>query len=140
MKTHDSDLKNVLNKDGIKNVIIGDLENLPTTNVDELREKMGDGSWAARIVYNERFGGVLIQQQPGEGNRLHYHPDADECWVILAGEWEWFIEGEGTKKVGINDIVVVQKGVKHQITCVGDTPGIRLAITAPDVNHVYADS
>jgi mannose-6-phosphate isomerase-like protein (cupin superfamily) len=139
MKTHDSDLENVLKKDGVKDVIIGDLENLPTTNVDELREKMGNGSWAARLVYNERFGGVLIQQQPGEGNRLHYHPDADECWVILAGEWEWFIEGEGTRKVSVNDIIVVQKGVKHQITCVGDQPGMRFAITAPDVNHVYAD-
>jgi len=139
MSTHDNDLKNVLNKDGVKDVIVGDLENLPNTSVDALREKMGDGSWAVRVVYNPRFGGVLIQQQPGEGNRLHYHPDADECWVILAGEWEWFIEGEGTKKVGVNDIIVVQEGIKHQITCVGDVPGIRLAITAPDVNHVYAD-
>jgi len=139
METHDNDLKNVLKKDGVNDVIVGDLENLPTTNVDELRKKMGGGSWAARLVYNERFGGVLIQQQPGEGNRLHFHPDADECWVIMAGDWEWFIEGEGTKKVSTNDIIVVQKGVKHQITCIGDTPGIRFAITAPDVNHVYAD-
>ena len=139
MEVHDNDLKNVLKKDGIDDVIVGDLENLPTTNVDELRRKMGDGSWAARLVYNDRFGGVLIQQQPGEGNRLHYHPDADECWVILAGEWEWFIEGEGTKKVSVNDIIVVGKGVKHRITCIGDTPGIRFAITAPDVNHVYVE-
>lgn len=139
MEVHDNDLKNVLKKDGVDDVIVGELENLPTTNVDELRRKMGDGSWAARLVYNDRFGGVLIQQQPGEGNRLHYHPDADECWVILAGEWEWFIEGEGTKKVSVNDIIVVGKGVKHRITCIGDTPGIRFAITAPDVNHVYVE-
>ena len=140
METHDSNLINVLYKDGVEQVIIGDLENLPTTSVGKLREKLGAGSWAARIIYNERFGGVLIQQQPGEGNRLHYHPDADECWVILAGEWEWFIEGEGTKKVLTNDIIVVKKGIKHQITCVGDAPGIRLAITAPDVNHVYVET
>jgi quercetin dioxygenase-like cupin family protein len=139
MTVHDADLKSVLNKDGVDDVIVGDLENLPTVNVDALQKKMGDGSWAARLVYNERFGGVLIQQRPGEGNRLHFHPDADECWVILAGEWEWFIEGEGKKKVKTHDVVVVRKGVKHQITCVGDKPGMRLAITAPDVNHVYAD-
>ena len=54
---------------------------------------MGSGSWAARLVLNKRFGGVIIQQQPGEGNRLHYHPDADEYWVIMDGEWEWYIEG-----------------------------------------------
>ena len=140
MEIHDSNLKNVLYKDGVKEVIIGDFENIPTTSVGKLREKMGIGSWAARIIYNERFGGVVIQQQPGEGNRLHYHPDADECWVILAGEWEWFIEGEGKKRVLANDIIVVKKGVKHQITCIGDVPGIRLAITAPDVDHVYVET
>ena len=136
---NDSDLESVLTKDGVNEVIIDDLENLSTTNVDELRQRMGLGSWAARLVYNERFGGVVIQQRPGQGNRLHFHPDADECWVILAGKWEWFIDGEGTKTVSVNDIVVVRKGVKHKITCVGDEPGIRFAITAPDVNHVYAD-
>ena len=139
MEIPDSDLESVLNKDGVNEVIIDDLENLSTTNVDELRQRMGLGSWAARLVYNERFGGVIIQQQPGQGNRLHFHPDADECWVILAGKWEWFIDGEGTRIVSVNDIVVVRQGVKHKITCVGDEPGIRFAITAPDVDHVYAD-
>ena len=45
----------------------------------ELREEFGMGSWAVRIAFNNLFGGVIIQQQPGEGNRLHCHPDADEC-------------------------------------------------------------
>ncbi len=139
MAIHDADLKNVLKDDGVHNVIIGDLENVSTTNVDELRKKMGPGSWAVRVIMNKRFGGVLIQQQPGEGNRLHYHPDADESWVILDGDWEWYIEGEGTKKVSINDIVVVTENVKHKITCVGNKPGIRLAITAPDVTHIYSE-
>ena len=51
------------------------LENLSTTNVDKLRQRMGLGSWAARLVYNDRFGGVIIRQQPGEVTRLHFHPD-----------------------------------------------------------------
>ena len=137
MEKHDTNVINVLSDDGVNNVIIGDLENVTTTNIDELTSKMGNGSWAARLVYNNRFGGVLIQQQPGEGNRLHFHPDADECWVIISGNWEWFIEGEGTKKVKKNDIIVVKQNVKHKITCIGDSPGIRFAITAPDVDHVY---
>jgi len=139
MEKHDKDVVKVLNQDGVNKVVIGDLENVTTTNIDDLIEKMGGGSWAARLVYNDKFGGVVIQQQPGEGNRLHYHPDADECWVIISGIWEWYIEGEGKKVVIKNDIVVVKKNIKHKITCIGDTPGIRFAITAPDVDHVYTD-
>ena len=138
MERHDKDVAQVLRDDGVNNVVIGDLENVSTTSLDELIDKMGTGSWAVRLVYNEKFGGVVIQQQPGEGNRLHYHPDADECWVIMSGKWEWYIEGEGTNTVTKNDIVVVKKNVKHQITCIGDEPGIRFAVTAPDVDHVYA--
>ncbi len=139
MEKHDKDVVRVLRDDGVDKVIIGDLENVATTNIDCLVEKMGNGSWAVRLVDNDKFGGVVIQQQPGEGNRLHYHPDADECWVIISGSWEWYIEGEGTKVVNKNDIVVVKKTIKHKITCIGDEPGVRFAITAPDVNHVYTD-
>jgi len=133
----DSDVKNVLKKDGVDKIIIGDYENLPTVNIDDIKNKMGNTSWAIRTVYNPRFGGVLICQKPGEGNRLHFHKNADECWVIIEGEWEWFIDGIGTRKVKKNDIVVVKKGVKHKIKCVGTKPGIRFAITMPDVDHNY---
>jgi len=139
METHDRDVVNVLRDDGVGKVVIGDLENVTTTNIDKLREQMGPGSWAVRLVYNDRFGGVLIQQQPGEGNRMHFHPDADECWVIINGVWEWYIDGEGTKSVSKNDVVVVKQGIKHKITCIGTGPGVRFAVTAPDVNHVYTD-
>ena len=139
MDKHEKDVVQVLRDDGVNKVVLGDLENMSTTSIDELIIKMGTGSWAARLVYNERFGGVVIQQQPGEGNRLHYHPDADECWVIISGKWEWYIEGEGTNEVTKKDIVVVKQNIKHKITCIGDERGIRFAITAPDVDHVYAD-
>ena len=31
----------------------------------------------------------------------------------------------------------IKKNIKHKIKCIGDKPGIRLAITKPDVNHIY---
>lgn len=136
---HDDDVLNVLEKDGVPKVVLSDYENKSNTNLEDVISEMGDAPWAVRLVYNEVFGGVLISQNPGEGNRLHYHHNADECWVIMKGEWEWFIEGQGTKRVSKDDIVVVQKGVPHKITCVGNEPGIRFAITRPDVDHVYAE-
>jgi len=143
MKTKsDSDVISVLKEDGLPKESLStfrNYENMSTINISKLREDLGMGSWAVRIAYNELFGGVVIQQQPGEGNRKHFHPDADENWVILEGKWEWWIEGEGTKVVNENEIIVVPKNTWHKITCIGDKPGIRYAITRPDVNHVYED-
>ena len=113
-------------------------ENLNHVDVNQLVKKFGkDKSWAVRVTFNERFGGVAIQQLPGEGNRLHQHPDAAECWVILKGKWKWFIEGKGDMEVSEGSIINVPSKTNHQITCVGDEPGIRFAVTKPDVEHIY---
>lgn len=142
MSHSDCDVKNVLKDDGLPQdslITFHDFENVNTINLQHLRDKLGMSSWAVRIAYNDRFGGVVIQQQPGEGNRKHYHPDADENWVILDGQWEWWIDGKGTQKVTKHDFVVVPRGTWHQIKCVGSAPGVRYAITKPDVEHVYGD-
>ena len=108
----DSNLVSVLENDGVPYSELVKYENCSTVNLQELREDLGMGSWAVRIAYNELFGGVVIQQHPGEGNRKHFHPDADENWVILDGEWEWWIQGIGTRRVTKNDIIVVPKNTK----------------------------
>jgi len=138
----DSDVKRVLSDDGLNPDTLTTFhkyENASTISLNDLRRELGMESWAVRIAYNDRFGGVVIQQQPGEGNRKHLHPHADENWVIMDGEWEWWIDGVGTKVVRTNDIVVVPQGVLHQITCIGHAPGVRYAITQPDVEHVYPE-
>ena len=38
---------------------------------------------------------------------------------------------------GVGSIINVDSNTFHKITCVGDEPGIRYAITVPDVTHVY---
>jgi len=134
----DNNVSSVLTDDGVDRVVLEKYENHLTVSLDDIKKDMGKGSWAVRVVYNEIFGGVLICQKPGEGNRLHYHPDTDECWVIMEGELEWYIDGVGSCRVKKDDIVLVKQGTKHLIKCVGNKPGIRFAITKPDVNHVYA--
>ncbi len=141
MQKSDSNVISVLKNDGIDNINENSLrkyENVTTINISKLRKEYGNGSWAVRIAYNERFGGVVIQQQPGEGNRKHYHPDADENWVILEGKWEWYIDGK-KNTVEKGDLVVVKKNTWHQIKCIGNSPGVRYAITKPDVEHIYED-
>jgi len=134
-----TDLVKVLKDDGLLDIdfeTITKYQNIATINLKDIRKDLGNGSWAIRIAYNQDFGGVVIQQRSGEGNRKHYHPDADENWVILDGEWEWWIDGKGISKVSTGDIIVVPKNTWHLIKCISEI-GARYAITKPDVNHVY---
>ena len=83
---------------------------------------------------------MLIKQDDGQGNRMHHHPGADEFWCILSGRLLWEMEGnDGSMRqevVGGGYLVYIPKGRKHRITALCDG-AIRLAITAPDVEHVY---
>ena len=137
----ETDVIKVLIDDGLDSIdwkTFRKYENISTISLAQLRDELGMGSWAVRIAYNNLFGGVIIQQNTGEGNRKHYHPDSDENWIIMDGVWEWWIENKGKKIVKQNDIIVVPKGVPHLITCI-EGPGARYAITKPDVNHVYVN-
>jgi len=138
MNKKSTDVKEVLKSDGVNSIDIVNFQNINNVNVQELIDKFGkNNSWAVRVTFNKRFGGVAIQQLPGEGNKLHMHPDAAECWVILKGKWKWFIDGQGDMEVSEGSIINVPPKTFHQITCLGKEPGIRFAITAPDVEHVY---
>ena len=75
---------------------------------------------------------------PGEGNRRHYHPDWNEWWYIVEGEWEWEIDGD-VSIVKKDDFVFIPKGVIHKITACGDKQATRLAISRDDVVHTYPD-
>ena len=75
---------------------------------------------------------------PGEGNRRHYHPDWNEWWYILKGQWSWEIDGE-KYTVKKDDFVFIPKGVIHQITATGEGQSIRLAVSRDDVIHTYPD-
>tara|TARA_Y100000766_G_C18917304_1_gene613005 strand:- start:6275 stop:6700 length:426 start_codon:yes stop_codon:yes gene_type:complete len=138
----DDNVNKVLQDDGVNKSILDSgnkYENLSKINIKDLQKEFNHGeSWAVRVIYNDRFGGVIIKQNPGEGNRLHYHPDADECWIVLEGEYEWQIEDK-VNVVKAGDIIVVRAKTWHKITAIGKEPAARLAITKPDVEHIYED-
>jgi len=96
-------------------------------------------SWSYRLVNTENNSATIISQLPGEGNRLHYHPNWNEWWLILEGEWKWEIEGE-VKNVVKGDVVFIPAGKKHKITAAGISPAVRLAVSRADVPHVYPRS
>ena len=130
------DVPSILEKDGVKTNDLFD-SNKEVVSLDAiLLEKPSDSSWSKRVIDTDSNSMTIIAQMPGEGNRRHYHPDWNEWWYIVQGEWEWEIEGE-IKRIKAGDIVMVEKRRVHKITAVGDKMAIRMAVSRADVEHIY---
>jgi len=130
------DVPSILEKDGVKTNDLFD-SNKEVVSLDAiLSEKPSDYSWSKRVIDTDSNSMTIIAQMPGEGNRRHYHPDWNEWWYIVQGEWEWEIEGE-IKRIKAGDIVMVEKRRIHKITAVGDKMAIRMAVSRADVEHIY---
>lgn len=132
----DADRQRILKEDGVLKNIMEDF-NKEIANIDKIIESFGrESSWSHTLVNSPSTCGTLIAQMPGEGNRMHHHPDWDEWWYIVEGEWEWNIEGSA-KTVRKDDVVFIERNRKHKITAKGDKMAIRLAISRADVAHIY---
>lgn len=135
----EADVPSILKIDGIGQSDFT-RENEPLVNIAELINlKDNDVSWCHRLVNTESNSATLISQLPGEGNRLHFHPDWNEWWYIVDGSWIWQIEGVETI-VNKGDFVFMLKNKRHKITATGDKPAIRLAVSRADVAHVYPNT
>ena len=132
----ESDVQTILKKDGVIQWDFAN-ENQPINSLKNIiGSKDMSQSWSHRIINTENNSATLISQLPGEGNRLHYHPDWNEWWYIVDGEWEWLID-ERKVVVKKGDIVFIEKGKWHKITAIGDRPAIRLAVSKDKVPHIY---
>lgn len=132
----DADVPTILQMDGVSSMCL-DKANQEIVSIEAIINSYGtDKSWSHTVINSPSNSSTLICQMPGEGNRRHHHPDWDEWWYIVDGEWEWHIEGE-IKKVKKGDIVFIERNRKHQIKASGTKAAIRLAVSRYDVAHEY---
>lgn len=130
------DVPSILKVDGINHSDFSEA-NLEHRNIPEVIESMPKSeSWCKTLVDTESNSVTLLAQMPGEGNRLHYHPDWNEWWFIIKGPWKWEIEGRESI-VNTGDFVFMKKGRKHKITACGTSLSIRMAVSRYDVEHIY---
>ena len=134
----DADVPRILKMDGVGSFCL-DQANEEIVSISEIIERYGrEKSWSHTVINSMSNSATLICQLPGEGNRMHHHPDWDEWWYIVEGRWEWNIEGE-KKFICPGEIVFINRNRKHQITAVGEKVAIRLAVSRYDVDHVYEE-
>lgn len=67
---------------------------------------------------------------PGSGPPRHIHHDADECFVVLSGDIEFWIEGTRFFR-GPGETSFVPRGRQHTFRVVSDVPSRHLVILTP---------
>lgn len=86
------------------------------------------------VLATEGTGGNLsvvdMVCQPGFGPPRHIHHDADETFLVLSGDMEFWMEGK-TKTVCPGGAVFVPRGKEHAFRIVSNTPCRHLVIFTP---------
>lgn len=132
----ENDVEKLLKKDGVGDVDFGD-ENKTVVNVEKLMvDNRKKKSWSKRLVNTVNGSAVVISQSPGEGNRRHFHPDYNEWWYIVDGEYD-FTKGDETIVISKGDFVFVEAGVWHQMRARGSKPAVRIGFSHAMATHTY---
>ena len=138
------DVNEILAKDGLEHVDLGDGKSKMITKLKELiSDNSKYESWAKRIIDTTNSGYFQIatfvcQSKKGSGCRKHYHPDTDEWWVVLKGKVQFEIGDNGKKYNGNpGDVIFCKKGIPHSITTVSDEPSVRLSVAIDNQETVH---
>ncbi len=134
----ESEVSDILAKDGVKGVDLDDVNHDVLHLPDVVNSLPRDRSSSKRIINSPSNSATVISQMPGEGNRRHYHPSWDEWWLILEGQWEYEVEGQ-KRTVEQGDVVFIERNRLHRITAVGSSRAIRLAVSRDGEPHIYPE-
>ena len=67
---------------------------------------------------------------PNSGPPRHIHHDADETFVLLTGDSEFWLEGDRFTR-GPGQTVFVKRGMEHTFRVVSDVPARHLVVLTP---------
>ena len=117
-----------------------DPPNLIHTSLKGLLDRHGsDRGWKEVVILDERNRALVTHEMPGTKNRRTWHPNMRKWWVVLDGELEWSIGDDEPVLAKRGDAVFVGSETPHEIRTVGNSPSVRITITAPDIVHHYPD-
>lgn len=68
----------------------------------------------ADVVRGERLFAGLDCLEPGQGRRVHAHPDADKFYLVLSGKAR-FAVGAGSAEASAGTLVWAPAGVPHGV-------------------------
>lgn len=92
------------------------------------------GVYYKTILSTEATGGAMsitdTVSPPGSGPPRHIHHDADETFVMLTGETEFWLDG-ATQVANPGEAIFVPRGREHSFRVISDVPSRHLVILTP---------
>ena len=85
------------------------------------------------LTATETGGGISITDSlspPASGPPRHVHHDADEAFMVLTGECEFWVAGERFRR-GPGEAAFIPRGTEHTFRITSDTPSRHLVILTP---------
>ena len=85
------------------------------------------------LAPTETGGGISITDSlspPASGPPRHVHHDADEAFMVLTGECEFWVAGERFRR-GPGEAAFIPRGTEHTFRITSDTPSRHLVILTP---------
>lgn len=94
--------------------------------------KFRDEEATKTTFYQTDFSiGSVWTMLPGQTLPIHSHEKADDIWIVLEGEAEYYPECGQKVLIKKGDIVVARPGEKHGMTNHTDKPFVMLGIAGP---------
>lgn len=83
---------------------------------------------------------VRVDTPPGSGPPAHIHRLDDELFVVLEGQYRFWIEGKPAVDAGPGDVIFMPRGIAHQYLNTGDKPGRHYFVTVPGgLDELFAE-
>lgn len=92
-----------------------------------------DEEEATKTVFyeTENTVGAVWCMHPGQTLPMHSHEKADDIWIVVEGEADFYPESGETVKIKAGDVVVARAGEKHGMTNNADKDFVMLGIAGP---------
>lgn len=92
-----------------------------------------DKSCANKKVFyeTENTVGAVWCMHPGQTLPIHSHKAADDIWIVIQGEADYYPECGQMVKIKAGDVVVARRGEKHGMTNNSDEYFVMLGIAGP---------
>jgi len=88
-------------------------------------EKLTSG----RMYVGDAFRAVVLTLVPGQGQKIHLHPQTDHAWFIVAGTGEVTMEDGKREIVKPGQFLVHPRNTVHGIRSVGDDNLVYIALS-----------